>query len=280
MEKLKIRKKQGGGSARSGSRASRNSRGSGNSRSSGQPGTPVAGGSGQPASAASGSREPILSVAGGSGEPSHSAAGGSEQSSTPAGGSGQPSTPVASGSEQPNPHIVTGSEEPNPSAATLEHLDPPTADAGVQTTPPSGPPTVIHRNFPPEFWDELSRVWLTRRLVKEVGRRNYMDVPLVYERPQTRITLARFARHGGPDLRHLRNVSAKLLTSHGCLLTVGTVPRTRPIFHAPFPAGRRPVNRRAAPGAAFRLRPQPRAAPRRPRNPPLPTTAPRSGPTT
>lgn len=35
-----------------------------------------------------------------------------------------------------------------------------------------------------------------------------MDVPPVYESRPGRIALARFARHGGPDLRHLRNVSA------------------------------------------------------------------------
>lgn len=187
MEVSKIGKKQSGGSARSGSRSSRASRALRGSRvtrsphSSRRSGTPVAGGSGQPASTNNSER------------PSSSAAGSPEQ----------PSTPVAGGSEQPGPHIASGSEEANPSAETLEHPDPHTADAGVQTTPP----TAIYRNFTPEFWDELSRVWLTRRLVKEVRHRNYMDVPPIYERPPGRITLARFARHGGPDLRHLRNVS-------------------------------------------------------------------------
>ncbi|KAI0426085.1 hypothetical protein F5Y09DRAFT_76522 [Xylaria sp. FL1042] len=61
-------------------------------------------------------------------------------------------------------------------------------------------------NFSPEFWDNLSKVWLTPRALRELDRRNSI-------RPATEPTtsedihskdLARFARHGGPDLRHLR----------------------------------------------------------------------------
>ncbi|KAK3323514.1 hypothetical protein B0T19DRAFT_206955 [Cercophora scortea] len=62
-----------------------------------------------------------------------------------------------------------------------------------------------YRNFPPEFWDGLSKVPLTRRAPREFDRRNRTQTtpgpaaPAVYTTDR-----ARFARHGGPDLRHLR----------------------------------------------------------------------------
>ncbi|KAJ9161135.1 Ribonuclease H-like protein [Coniochaeta hoffmannii] len=62
-----------------------------------------------------------------------------------------------------------------------------------------------HRNFPPEFWDGLSKVPLTRRVLRELDRRNSAQTapgpatPAVYTTDRSR-----FARHGGPDLRHLR----------------------------------------------------------------------------
>ncbi|OAA58132.1 hypothetical protein LEL_10897 [Akanthomyces lecanii RCEF 1005] len=60
-------------------------------------------------------------------------------------------------------------------------------------------------NFPPNFWDNLSKVWLTPRALREKDRRNGAQssakVPTASVTP---ITLARFARRGGPDLRHLR----------------------------------------------------------------------------
>ncbi|KAK3311176.1 uncharacterized protein B0T15DRAFT_520711 [Chaetomium strumarium] len=62
-------------------------------------------------------------------------------------------------------------------------------------------------NFPPEFWDDLSKVPLTRRALRELDRRNSAwpaprpVIPAVYTK-----NLARFARHGGPDFRHLRGV--------------------------------------------------------------------------
>ncbi|KAL2255946.1 hypothetical protein VTK26DRAFT_2446 [Humicola hyalothermophila] len=60
-------------------------------------------------------------------------------------------------------------------------------------------------NFPPEFWDNLSKVWLTRRTLRELDRRNSTRPALGPAAPAVYTTdLARFARHGGPDLRHLR----------------------------------------------------------------------------
>ncbi|KAK4184037.1 hypothetical protein QBC35DRAFT_525769 [Podospora australis] len=63
-------------------------------------------------------------------------------------------------------------------------------------------------NFSPEFWDNLSKVWLTPRALRELDRRNDAQptskppAPAVYTK-----YLARFARHGGPDLRHLRGAT-------------------------------------------------------------------------
>ncbi|GAP89469.1 hypothetical protein SAMD00023353_4001120 [Rosellinia necatrix] len=64
-----------------------------------------------------------------------------------------------------------------------------------------------HRpNFPPQFWDNLSKVWLTPRALRELDRRNCIAPP-----PKPAITeavyskdLVQFASQGGPDLRHLR----------------------------------------------------------------------------
>jgi hypothetical protein len=62
-------------------------------------------------------------------------------------------------------------------------------------------------NFPPQFWDNLSKVWLTRRALRELDRRNGTQPPPGPATPAVYTTdRARFARHGGPDLRHLRGV--------------------------------------------------------------------------
>ncbi|KAH8701336.1 hypothetical protein GQ44DRAFT_831942 [Phaeosphaeriaceae sp. PMI808] len=64
--------------------------------------------------------------------------------------------------------------------------------------------------LPPEFWDKLSRVPLSRGALRELNRRTIQ--PIV---PQQRAKrdiedsqvkqLQRFARYGGPDLRRIRN---------------------------------------------------------------------------
>ena len=94
---------------------------------------------------------------------------------------------------------------------------------------------------PAAFWDNLSKIWLTKRALRELDRRNAQAAPspsrLPYRRvhqPLTRNFLAEsnrnrqttryatdylrhyeprilkdiklFARHGGPDLSDLRNV--------------------------------------------------------------------------
>lgn len=65
-------------------------------------------------------------------------------------------------------------------------------------------------NHPPKFWDNLSKVWLTPRALRELDRRNDTNSSTIKTTTPsgvTATTLARFARHGGPDLRHLRGVS-------------------------------------------------------------------------
>ncbi|KAJ3499414.1 hypothetical protein NLG97_g349 [Lecanicillium saksenae] len=64
----------------------------------------------------------------------------------------------------------------------------------------------ITSNFPPQFWDKLSKVWLTPRALREKDRRNGIQPPAIASAVvrATPTSLARFARRGGPDLRHLR----------------------------------------------------------------------------
>ncbi|KAM3441687.1 hypothetical protein MY4824_001465 [Beauveria thailandica] len=62
-------------------------------------------------------------------------------------------------------------------------------------------------NFPPQFWDNLSKIWLTPRALRELDRRNDAKPPARNSAAFSRVsptTLARFARRGGPDIRHLR----------------------------------------------------------------------------
>ena len=69
---------------------------------------------------------------------------------------------------------------------------------------------------PPGFWDNLSKVHLTKGALREFDRRKLSNpcqvarcsvhtvVPLTDQNPSH---LKRFARHGGPDLTHIRGVS-------------------------------------------------------------------------
>jgi hypothetical protein len=67
------------------------------------------------------------------------------------------------------------------------------------------------------FYDSLSKVWLTRRALKELDRRTTQvnspkrpasAIQRVY-REDTLKQIRRFARHGGPELRDLRGVRPK-----------------------------------------------------------------------
>lgn len=72
-------------------------------------------------------------------------------------------------------------------------------------------------NFPPEFWDNLSKLWLEPRALRELDRRNNLQ-PLSKPTPAEPYAtdLARFARHGGPDLQDLRGVCCDRI----CLLLI------------------------------------------------------------
>lgn len=62
-------------------------------------------------------------------------------------------------------------------------------------------------NFPPEFYDKLSKIWLTPRALRELDRRNGSLTPKPTVRLGSRVPEpARFARGGGPDLSDLRGV--------------------------------------------------------------------------
>ncbi len=63
------------------------------------------------------------------------------------------------------------------------------------------------------FWDNLSRVWLTPRVLEEFDRRTEWPAAPVPPEPTGKeninlVQLKRFARHGGPSLNHLRAVSS------------------------------------------------------------------------
>jgi hypothetical protein len=116
-------------------------------------------------------------------------------------------------------------------------------------SPPSG------SQPPPAFWDNLSKIWLTKRALRELDRRNTQAAPTpprsLYRarRPVTRNCLAKsktnrqntadyeprilkdiklFARHGGPDLSDLRNVCIAKYLSACAKADNSLVPRTCP----------------------------------------------------
>ena len=68
------------------------------------------------------------------------------------------------------------------------------------------------RGPPPAFWDNLSRLWLTPRALREFDRRaSQIHTPRRRDptalQPVCTTSLKRFARHGGPNLSDIRAVS-------------------------------------------------------------------------
>lgn len=74
------------------------------------------------------------------------------------------------------------------------------------------------------YWDLISKLWLTRRALKELNRRNRQTAnPVHIRRPDRSVETAtlencssqlkRFARQGGPDLRDLRGVNSAQVVS-------------------------------------------------------------------
>lgn len=89
------------------------------------------------------------------------------------------------------------------------------------TTDSTPPPTTKRRKLenqqrhrtPSWFWDNLSRVWLTPRALREFDRRTvWPTTPVPPDRTDKEdidlAQLKRFARHGGPSLDHLRAVGS------------------------------------------------------------------------
>ena len=83
---------------------------------------------------------------------------------------------------------------------------------------------------PGTFWDNLSKIWLTRRALDELDRRNsQVATPSTLVPPDrsshrsfsrdTAADVRIFARHGGPDLSDLRGVCIV-----GCSIMLGLTP--------------------------------------------------------
>lgn len=88
-------------------------------------------------------------------------------------------------------------------------------EAGLSLDNPSeSQPSKRLKSSRAEFYDSLSKVWLTRRALKELDRRTRQanspqrpaSAPRRVYRESTSKQIQRFARHGGPDLRDLRGV--------------------------------------------------------------------------
>ncbi len=68
-----------------------------------------------------------------------------------------------------------------------------------------------HNRSSREFWDNLSRLWLTCRAIQEFDRRTVQPIIPKPEKSSdlkgdSVKELKRFVRHGGPSLRDLRGV--------------------------------------------------------------------------
>ena len=127
-------------------------------------------------------------------------------------------------------------------------------------------------NFPPEFYDNLSTIWLTSRAKRELDRRNDDHPPsksasrLVGRHRSAKVAalgrfgvseLALFATDGGPDLGDLRGVClyCQIFTCHGLTNLFST--QGRRAYHARWPprrlraaSERNQLNRRLLPPKA------------------------------
>lgn len=103
-------------------------------------------------------------------------------------------------------HNVSGhGEAGHGQAAELKET---TAATRRSLSRPSSPAESVESNFGPGFWDGLSKVWLEHCALRELDRRNkpqalsrHTSMPAEEDYAAD---LARFARHDGPDLQHLR----------------------------------------------------------------------------
>ncbi|PVH68989.1 hypothetical protein DL98DRAFT_522428 [Cadophora sp. DSE1049] len=109
-------------------------------------------------------------------------------------------------------------------SSTREEIPPPPrrkrqyTETGLSLDNPSeSQPSKRLKSSRAEFYDSLSKVWLTRRALKELDRRTLQaNIPQRLTPPSQRVypeetsKQKRFARHGGPDLRDLRGYPAPI----------------------------------------------------------------------
>lgn len=114
-----------------------------------------------------------------------------------------------------------------------------------ETTKPSPLPTTKRRKReqaqfqgpPPAFWDNLSRLWLTPRALREFDRRARQRDSHQQRNPGNlksvgAPSLKRFARHGGPDLSHIRAViraDSQYMTASADRISIRNLKRARPL---------------------------------------------------
>ena len=133
----------------------------------------------------------------------------------------------------PNPMLPNQTTTPKTRKRQLSTEAEPTANPQPSTkrrklaeqprhrTPPNPQPSTKRQKLgeeprhrtPPSFWDNLSRLWLCPRALREFNRR--ADQPVHPSPPHIQhlkrcednsIRLKRFARHGGPNLGDLKTV--------------------------------------------------------------------------
>ncbi|RKU46610.1 hypothetical protein DL546_006794 [Coniochaeta pulveracea] len=82
--------------------------------------------------------------------------------------------------------------------------------------------------YPPEFWDRLSKISLTHRALEEHDRRvSLRHPPRAFTTATTVGDLARFARHGGPDLSDLRGCPQPPVNCPPTAMSASQSPRSR-----------------------------------------------------
>jgi hypothetical protein len=120
------------------------------------------------------------------------------------------------------------------------------------------------REYPPEFYDRLTKIPLSHGALRELNRRTHprRSHPSPPVGPSASIGtataqyLTRFARHGGPDLRDLWGVSLYMLSLEIVVLTSpSSITTRRPIIHIPLPRARADLRKARRPSPQIQLQP-------------------------
>jgi len=118
--------------------------------------------------------------------------------------------------------------------------------------------------YPPEFWDRLSKIPLSHGALRELDRRTHPRPsrtsppvgPSASIGTATPQDLARFARHGGPDLCNLREVSLYVPSLEIVVLTSpSSITTRRLIIHIPSPRARADLCKARRPSPQIQLQP-------------------------